>query len=90
MLTEPQKRSTRLEGGSIGRCAGSQVRYRLQHLVTGADGQTTAEPKDGSAYRFFDTWLDKRLTHMAAVLADRDWLAGTPHHKHVAARIEPA
>ncbi|MFT3775698.1 MAG: molybdopterin-dependent oxidoreductase [Minicystis sp.] len=21
---------------------------------------------------------------------DRDWLAGTPHHKHVAARIEPA
>jgi anaerobic selenocysteine-containing dehydrogenase len=22
--------------------------------------------------------------------ADRDWLAGTPHHKHVAARIEPA
>ena len=22
--------------------------------------------------------------------ADRDWFAGTPHHKHVPARLEPA
>jgi glutathione S-transferase len=38
--------------------------------------QFTGEPKDSSAYTFFDGWLGKRLTHMETVLEGREWLAG--------------
>jgi len=32
---------------------------------------------ENPSWAFFDGWVGKRLTHMEAVLADREWLAGS-------------
>ncbi|MCE9651038.1 MAG: glutathione S-transferase family protein [Parvibaculum sp.] len=39
--------------------------------------QFAGEPKDSSAYKQFDSFLNLRLKHMEAVLEGREWLVGS-------------